>query len=239
MSEDRDAKRGWDAFFFYLHRVNALVLFLLLLGFAVMLVVGAYSSWQYQPESLELDSGFRANNEVIAGEEFDTVDGKTIAYTIAPTKKVGRDITGKNITFVETQSGRSQMVIPEGSDHMVLNWDGLEFGGHARAYSVLTGNEADFEQGLLDWTLGKFSSLEQKVMARRLRYVDSPRLLDAQTMSVIVWPTLETAEFWLIDLTDLSIVSKRPVSLPPPGKDDAVAEEETSPEDAAPQTIFG
>ena len=212
---DMNGRSGWDRFFFYLHRINAVLLISILLFALISLAYQAYRWSSYNTHDDFIESGFDKDLDRISGDVIDTSDGQRIVYEIAALDKGGRDITGANLSFTAMESGKSRLVLPDDSNQIVLNWSQLKSKIEGvQAYSVLAGSLEDYDEGTLDWIVGRFSDLEQRTMAKRVRFIDEPQMIDDDTMSVIVWPTKETAEFWLIDLSRFEVVGKRPVALP-------------------------
>ena len=225
MIDRTQERKGWDKFFLYLHRLNAvlLIVILALFGFVAVQHLFLRDDWRGDFENYE--SGFDQENETVEGNIIETSDGQVVSYLIEPMDKDGRDISGRNLSLTHMKNGKTLLLLPDGSDQIILNWEQLEKGARGtKALSVLLGTEQDYQDGMLDWTVVRLSDLEKTILAERVRYIDAPQMIDDDTMSVIVWTTPDVAEFWLIDLSSLSIISKRPVSLPLPEDRDFEAE---------------
>lgn len=209
-----------DRFFTYLNRVNAVVIFLVLVFFLVTFARDYWNmrSWEHEP-GMPTEYGNNAFDNGVEGEEIKTSIGGVVLYRSKDELRDRLNIEARNITLTDMHTGRSRVIVPEGSDHLVFSFEVLASPSESEEYSAwvaLSGTEQDYSDGVLDLQIGRFSDLEQRTLARRLRFVDSPRLIDSETLSIIVWPEVDRAEFWIVNMKSFSIESRRPVALPLP-----------------------
>ena len=221
MAEKKHHSSKWDSVFFYLHRFNAILFLIVLLLIGATALVGMYQAWTWNDDYRYGEDAFDPDNAGFEGGTIETSDGQVVNYVIEPLEPNDMEIVGENLSFTEMESGKSKLVLPAGGERIVLRWEELRLRhGDAKAYSVVAGSAQDYKNGVLDWVVGRFSDLEQKNLARRVRFIEAPQMIDDNTLSVIVWLTMEKAEFWLVDLRDFSIVSRRKVALPLPSDAD-------------------
>ena len=211
---------NWDKVFKGLGRINAVLFFLgicTLIGFLIYEAI-RFRSWE-QSDASYGEPGL-ADSVRYEGEEIEIEDGLVVKYVAQGEGDHAQGIEASNVSLTHMATGKSRLLLPEDSDQVVLRFEELsregERSGPARAYMVLAGSEADYEEGILDLIVGRFDDLEQQVVARRVRFVDSPRLIDADTLSLIVWPTSDRAEFWLLDLNTFERTLSRKVEVPLP-----------------------
>ncbi len=152
------------------------------------------------------------------GEEITAVDGTVISYRLEGDPEVGVDVSSPNISLTNMQSGVSRTILPKGSEQMILNLytvgplaDGK---GDPSAYVAFAGTKADYGEGYLDLILGDLRDLRQTTLRKRVRFVDGVRMLDANTVSMIVWTKLDEARFWIVDLKTFEMTLEREVDLP-------------------------
>ncbi len=219
MPEKKHFSSRWDSLFFYLHRFNAVMFLIVLSLVGIVALIGIFQSGMWNDDYRYGEDAFSQEHGEFEGGTIETSDGQVVSYVVEPFEQGDMQIVGKNLSFTAMGSGNSKLVLPDGGEQIVLNWEELRLRhADAKAYSVIAGSVQDYKEGVLDWVVGRFSDLEQKTIARRVRYIDAPQMIDADTMSVIVWPTEDRAEFWLVDLRDLTVVSRRKVALPLPRK---------------------
>ncbi|MDP4539609.1 hypothetical protein Q9K01_08245 [Qipengyuania sp. DY56-A-20] len=215
----------WDAFFQYLERFNAIVLFCFL-AFASV----ATALWFFTLGADGFDQGYHdpyaeqgfANQTKYEGEEIELEDGLVVKYQIEDEDEYDLDVAGSNISLTNMQTGDSHLVLPADSAQIILRWQTIGREGendeHPSAYLAFTGTEEDYAAGLLDVVVGRLSDFEQRTLAQRVHFVDAPRMIDKSTLSMIVWTTPDDARFWLVDLATLEKTLDRKVEVPAPGR---------------------
>ena len=216
---------SWDGFFTVLSRINNVLIFLALCALGIMMAVEytRYGGWtrgyddhggpSYGEPGLDRASEFE-------GEEIEVEGGFVVRYKPVGAGSFDEEIEAENISLVHMPTGRSGLVLDESSSQVVLRFEELgrkgEGSSPAKAYMVLAGSREDYRNGLLDLVIGRLDDLEQRVVAKRVHFVDTPALIDGNTLSLVVWPTPDTAQYWLIDLRTFETVLRRPVELPSP-----------------------
>lgn len=223
VSKDKNAKG--ERFFFWLNRFNAVAIFVALLLYFSFMIFEMISYSQFSDDfGYQRDSGFDHFLDDFPGDVIETGSGNTISYQVASEGSEELKIDGQNVSFTDMETGKSVMILPDGSEQLIFSWDQVELRGEKTfAYLARVGNETDYDAGFLDLIIGRYSDLEQRTLAQRVRFVDGPQMIDEDTMSVIVWLEPERAEFWLIDLRTLSIAQKRRIALPMPEDDESIA----------------
>lgn len=211
----------WEKFFFYLNRVNAVLLFTALCLFAVA-SLGAwwpfYGDVIYDPDNYG-EPGLDHEPD-IEGEKITIADGTVVKYIAQGAGEFDIDVEARNISLTHMSTGKSRLVLPQGSDQIVLRFEQVGRGGEgsepSSAYIALVGTEKDYADGTLDLIIGRMTDLEQQTASSRISFVDSPRMIDDKTMSLIVWPAPDRAEFWLFDLSTMTRTLSRKVEVPLP-----------------------
>lgn len=214
---------SWELFFFYLNRFNAVAILLVLAIFAFFAVRDflSFNSWNEDfGQPVPYGEPGLAGETPYEGGEIITLAGKVVTYRIESPQESELQVKGANVSLTRMASGKSRSVLPPDSGQLVLNWSIVSRSESEDepgiAYVALTGTEADYADGRLDLVVGRLSDLEQKTLMERLRFVDSPTMVDDETLSLIVWTGANKAKFLLIDLVSLTIVTEKPVSLPLP-----------------------
>jgi len=213
-----------ERFFFYLNRINAVLLFTALTGLAI------FVGFQWAQSDLYDDlrnarpdqygaQGLDGQPE-IQGEEIGLSDGAVVKYTLEGQGEFDIEVDARNISLTHGVTGKSRLVLPRDSEQLVLRFEHIGMRGEgqepANAYIALVGSEQDFADGKLDLIIGRLTDLDQQVVARRIRFVDSPRMIDENTLSLIAWSAADQAEFWLFDLRTMQKTLMRAVELPLP-----------------------
>ncbi|MEM7690445.1 MAG: hypothetical protein AAF291_15630 [Pseudomonadota bacterium] len=196
----------------------ALVLFVLI----PMLLIGAIMSDPYDSFGAVPTEPFAQSDlppELrFEGDEITTADGTVISYRLEDDPEVGIDVSSPNISLTNMQSGESRMILPKGSEQMIMNWNPVgplaDGKGDPSAYIAFVGTKADYTDGYLDLILGDLRDLRQTTLRKRVRFVDGVRMLNADTVSMIVWVKLDEARFWIVDLRSFEITLDREVDLP-------------------------
>ncbi|WP_284125752.1 hypothetical protein [Parerythrobacter aestuarii] len=159
------------------------------------------------------------------GEEIETPEGTIVKYRIVPDDAEDLDVDGENLSLVNMTTGKSRLLLPEGSDQLLFNWTTLEVPRRwgddevrqvTVAYVALVGTRQDYADGRLDLIIGRFSDLEQVTLAKRLRFVDAANTIDRDTVTLIAWDGPNSAEFLKIRLVDFAIVERAAIELPMP-----------------------
>lgn len=227
-----------EKFFRLVSRVNTILIFLLLVVF-IGLYLWNEVRWRSYQQSNVSHSQYGAVGLVdepnFAGEHITTPDGVVVKYVIDEARFEGRDIAGSNVSLTAMAGGKSRLVLPEGSDKLILRF--LAFGPdgeddkNVSAYLAFIGTPKDFENGVMDVVLGRLSDLEQVVLKERIRFVDAPLVQDDGQIALIVWPTTREARYWTVDLDSFGIVDDRPIDVPRE-MSDAILEKMEAGEDA-------
>ena len=211
-----------SGFFDVLERINAVGFALVLFVMIPALLIGAimsdpYDSFGTVPSEPYAQSALLSELR-FEGEEIRTADGTVISYKLEGDPEVGIDVSSPNISLTNMQSGKSITILPKGSEQMILNWSPVgplaDGKGDPSAYVAFAGTKADYTDGYLDLILGDLRDLRQATLRERVRFVDGVRMLDADTVSMIVWVKLDEARFWTVDLKTFEITLDREVDLP-------------------------
>lgn len=215
-----------ERFFFYLHRINAVFLFVLLWFGAIALarewmISSAYDDPIYNDGAPYGTPGLD-DEAAYDGEEIELTDGAVVKYVAAGEGDFDIKAFARNVSLTHGVTGQSRLVLAPESEQIVLRFEHIGSNGlggqPATAYMVLAGTREDYAAGRLDLIVGRLSDLEQRVVAKRIRFVDSPRMIDDNTLAIIVWPAADRAEFWLFDLRTMAKTLSHPVQLPLPEK---------------------
>ena len=207
-----------ERFFFWLGRINAVGIFLLLLFAAGTIAIGFLQGYRYRQELEDEKFG----NEVThsgpySGDSIEVPGGEIAAYYEREGDTFERR-EGSDVTLVDPRTGKTRRIAGDDDDAWVLNWElifqGGEEGRTAIGYLARITDEKRYSAGRFDLVVGNFPALDQKVVARDVMGVDLPTIAGETGAAFIMWSELDKATFVAIDLRDLSIEEQREIPLP-------------------------
>lgn len=207
---------GADRFFRILHRVNAVMIFgLVVFGFFMLIQDWSRSSGLGAGGAFG-DSGYGDEGSYV-GRDIETVDGAIIAYEA--NEELGfQPERGANVSLTNMETGQSVTIAPEESSVVawhVLDDDEVEMGSpRALGYVAFVADDEQFETGRFDLVVGRFADLTPKTVAENILYGDLPTVHGDQSVAIIVWAEEDQAEFVSIDLATGEIFQRRAVDLP-------------------------
>jgi hypothetical protein len=208
----------WERFFFWLGRINAVGIFLLLVFATGTIAIGFYQGYQYRQELEDEKFGNEvADSGPYSGDSIEVPGGEIAAYYQKERETFDRR-EGSDITLVDPRTGKTRRIAGGDDDAWVLNWELIfrdgEEGGTAIGYLARITDEERYAAGRFDLVVGNFPALEQKVVARDLMGVDLPIIAGEAGAAFIMWSELDKAVFVAVDLRDLSITTQREIPLP-------------------------
>ena len=158
-----------------------------------------------------------------AGEEIETADGRIVSYRENDRYDSYEAAEGANATFIDMKSGKSRLVLPKNGPQLlfflsiVYAQDDPDIG---IGYVARVGTKEDYAQGRIDVVVGRFTDLEQAVLFKNVRFVDSPTGIGTNAIAMIVWSADDDAHYTVVDLQRLTITQSDPVELPLPVESD-------------------
>jgi hypothetical protein len=151
----------------------------------------------------------------VSGEEYETSQGKVVAYLPNGIGEFPGEVLGSNVSLVHLQSGRTAQVIPPGSSKKVAAWQVLQSNERAVAYLARVADTKQFTAKRADIVIGSLPGFQQIVIARNAPYADSPTVY-GDTLAVIVWPDEDEAQLVTVDLKTMQITRTQRVEVPTP-----------------------
>lgn len=213
-----EAVSGSEKFFFYLHRFNAVALFLLILAVTVS---WAWQAWEMQKYTGEWDSDetdfgskFEPSNSII-GQAQQTRDGEIVAYYDSDDDNERKENAG--LVIVNSKSGKTLKIVEAGKELLVdfeFLFDQSADGRPVIGYIAKIANEAQFKAGRADLIVGGLPALSKNVVARDVQYADMPQVRSDGSVGIIIWQTDREAEVVGFNINDGNVTDRAKIDLP-------------------------
>ena len=241
------ARRTWTGtFFFALNRFNAI-------GLAILILCAGYAAWTMATQSdvqftkKPFGYGGRAGEQIFQGREVLTRDGPVAVYGQPSRDEQLGEVIASDISLTHMKSGRKRLIVPAGSNQMVIRWEPVEDvrlnseRPVARGYFALLSDAASYRKGRMDLVVGNLPELEQQLVARNIYAIDLPTVYDQDQLAVIIWPEPDRASLVRIDLATLKVQGTESIALPKPhtgSPKQSAGPSAESAKDPAPANVF-
>ena len=216
-----DEKVHWtEKFFYWLFRINAVGLFLLLV-FAAINLAWVFSD-PYDDVIYDSDHPDRFGNENdrddgdYKAEQYETTNGVVQAYRYGAKPNMDRGEVSTGMTLIHPATGRQIEIMPRDSGQVLASFDTIENeAGQAVAYIARISTKDGYAKGRAKLVVGSFESLKQVEIAKNAPYLDAKMLTAEDRLALVFWSDEVTARMILLDLTSMSIERAEEVALPP------------------------
>lgn len=211
----------WEKFFFYLYRVNAMALIVVLCAAGVFIGLELLRNWQYQDELRdELFVSESGQKLPVTGEGIDVGDGEVVAYMEEEGNYERAE--GGAVTLANPTNGRSVQVAENASDRVIqfeIFYEEEKTERKAYGWIATIATPEQFERGRIDVVVGTLPGMTRSVAAQEILFVDLPTVRGNGEIGVLLWPEKDTANFVAIRLRDGAIVERASIPLPWLGKE--------------------
>ena len=207
-----------ERFFFWLGRINAVLLLVALVNFLVMMGLSWWATHTYSEEPWLLDYEASMSNSGIVGDEVEIADGKVVAYRLSSADGWPDGELDTNITLVNVQTGARRVILADEDARSVRSWDVIharnDEDGEAIGYLVRAATDAQWERKRMDVIVGRFSDLRQVPALTDVEAVDSPQLRGDRNLALIVWTGATSAELKVFDFNRMAVAERQSIPLP-------------------------
>lgn len=211
---------SWEKFFFYLNRLNAVLILAVILTLGWVLLAELFRThddviWHGSSPNSGFGADFNRTNSII-GQAEDTSDGEIVAYYEEDEDSSERR-ENAGLVLAHPKSGRTLAIAKARKDLLVdfnFLYDQGKPGGPVVGYIAKIASEADFREGKFDLVIGAIPEMTRNVVGEDLRFADLPQVRSDGTLGLIFWQTEDEAEMVGIRLEDGAVLDRASIDLP-------------------------
>lgn len=210
---------SWDRFFFYLHRVNALLFLAVLLFIGTVAVAerlrfGATDEYPSNPS----DFGVNADgNRLRSGESVKTPNGDVAFYFERAEDDPFERRKYAGLSLVHPGSGKAIALAPGPEERLVrfefLFDEALEE-RPVVGYVAMVSDDARFEDGRADIVIGALPGMTKTVVAQDILLMDMPTVRSDGSLGLVLWTADDQAELVGFRLDDGTVTERAKIELP-------------------------
>lgn len=184
-----------------LRSYNQIALAVILTWVLILLGVLSFYWWRAERDLADDSYGTKSIDLPVSGEEFETTGGTITVYST----EVPNDFEAvRDVRYVAMATGKVTMLT---SDPKTLVYGEREVGKLGRVALVKTGTRNG--RPVFDFVFVSFPSLNRFIVARSIDSLDTVQQLDDIEFSAIIWDSLTTARFVIVDTTTGAITATR------------------------------